>query len=94
MTIHLPEDLEGSLRAVVRSGRYPSVDDALAEAVRQFLRGLHRQPGPGEDEGVPDRAGRQRENLKRLCEELEAMPAATPADGLTNRDHDRILYGR
>ena len=24
---------------------------------------------------------------------MESMPDSTPQDGLTNRDHDRILYG-
>src|SRR5262249_43593344 len=28
-----------------------------------------------------------------LLGELSALPASLPADGLTNRDHDRILYG-
>jgi hypothetical protein len=43
---------------------------------------------------APDRALRQRDALARLCQKLDAMPAATPSDGLTNRDHDRILYTR
>ncbi len=40
----------------------------------------------------PERARRQREALARLCEKTDAMAVATPDDGLTNRDHDRILY--
>ena len=43
---------------------------------------------------APDRALRQRDALARLCQKLDVMPAATPSDGLTNRDHDRILYTR
>ena len=43
---------------------------------------------------APDRALRQRDALARLCQKLDAMPAAMPSDGLTNRDHDRILYTR
>jgi Arc/MetJ-type ribon-helix-helix transcriptional regulator len=42
MTIHLPEDLEGSIREAVRSGRFASVDDAMAEAARLLLRELGR----------------------------------------------------
>ncbi len=38
MTIHLPEDLESSIQAAVRSGRYASVDDAITQAVRLLLR--------------------------------------------------------
>src|SRR4051794_29913658 len=36
MTIHLPEDLERSIRAEVQSGHFASVDDAIAEAWRTF----------------------------------------------------------
>jgi Arc/MetJ-type ribon-helix-helix transcriptional regulator len=38
MTIHLPQDLESSLRAEVSSGHFASLDDAMAEAVRLLLR--------------------------------------------------------
>jgi Arc/MetJ-type ribon-helix-helix transcriptional regulator len=43
MTIHLPPDLERSIEAVVDSGRFASVDDAMAEAARLLLR---QQPQP------------------------------------------------
>ena len=38
MTIHLPDELESSIQAAVQSGRFASVDDAMAEAVRLLLR--------------------------------------------------------
>ena len=38
MTIHLPKDLEGGIRATVLSGAFASEDEVIAEAVRQFLR--------------------------------------------------------
>jgi Arc/MetJ-type ribon-helix-helix transcriptional regulator len=38
MTIHLPEDLENSLRAEVTRGRFASLDEALAEAARLLLK--------------------------------------------------------
>jgi Arc/MetJ-type ribon-helix-helix transcriptional regulator len=50
MTIHLPEDLESSIRSLVEGGRFASEDEAVAEAVRSFLRqdqATSRQPGPG-----------------------------------------------
>ena len=31
--------------------------------------------------------------LKRLREEVAALPVHNSADGLSNRDHDRIVYG-
>jgi putative addiction module CopG family antidote len=36
MTIHLPEDLERYVQFKVASGRFPSEDEAVAEAVRLF----------------------------------------------------------
>jgi len=44
MTIHLPKDLETSIRAQVASGHFASVDEAMAEAARLLLR--QRQPEP------------------------------------------------
>ncbi len=37
MTIQLPNDLERGIEAEVLKGHYPSVDDAMAEAVRLWL---------------------------------------------------------
>jgi Arc/MetJ-type ribon-helix-helix transcriptional regulator len=37
MTIHLPMDLESSIQAAVKSGRFASLDDAMAEAARLLL---------------------------------------------------------
>jgi len=50
MTLNLPEALEESLRAEVRRGRFASVDEAIAEAVRLLLGGRQQgSPGPGAD---------------------------------------------
>jgi Arc/MetJ-type ribon-helix-helix transcriptional regulator len=38
MTIQLPKDIESSINAEVVSGHFASVDDAIAEAWRSFLR--------------------------------------------------------
>ena len=46
MTIHLPNDLETSIQAAVQSGRFASVDDAMAEAARLLLRTITQQPKP------------------------------------------------
>ena len=45
MTIHLPNDLETSIQAAVQSGRFASVDDAMAEAAR-LLRTITQEPKP------------------------------------------------
>jgi len=44
MTIHLPNDLETSIQAAVQSGRFASVDDAMAEAARLLLRTITQEP--------------------------------------------------
>lgn len=38
MTIHLPEELESSVRSLVRGGRFTSEDEVIAEALRSFFR--------------------------------------------------------
>lgn len=43
---------------------------------------------------TPDRTRQQREALARLCQKTDAMAAATHGDGLTNRDHDHLIYTR
>jgi Arc/MetJ-type ribon-helix-helix transcriptional regulator len=52
MTIHLPTDLERSIEAAVQSGRFASVDDAMAEAARLLLRKIEQdrpEPKPSTD---------------------------------------------
>ena len=44
LTIRLPDDLEDSLRDEVHQGRFVSVDEAVAEAVRRLI----RHPPPAE----------------------------------------------
>ncbi len=47
MTITIPPDIEASILAAVRSGRFASVDDAIIEAARLLVRELnHSQPVP------------------------------------------------
>ncbi len=53
MMIRLPNDLETSIQAAVQSGRFASVDDAMAEAAR-LLRTITQQPKPTPtDTGAP-----------------------------------------
>lgn len=42
VTIHLPTDLASRVEAVVQSGQFASVDDAMAEAARLLLREIER----------------------------------------------------
>ena len=52
MTIHLPPELEGRINAEVSNGHFPSIDDAMAEAVRLLLK-QSRQGGDGTAAGEP-----------------------------------------
>jgi Arc/MetJ-type ribon-helix-helix transcriptional regulator len=57
MTIHLPEELESSIRAEVACGHFASVDDAMAEAARLLLRELkhgHQQHHVSHDDHTSD----------------------------------------
>jgi Arc/MetJ-type ribon-helix-helix transcriptional regulator len=57
MTIYLPENLESSIQAVVRTGRFASLDDAMAEAARLLLREImHEQSErePRATDAAPD----------------------------------------
>ncbi len=57
MTIHLPENLECSILAAVHSGRFASVDDAMAEAARLLLRKIKQgrpEPKPPATGASPD----------------------------------------
>ena len=44
MTIHLPNDVESSILAAVRRGRFASVDEAMEEAARLLLREIGDAP--------------------------------------------------
>ena len=70
MTIHLPTDLESSIEAVVHSGRFASVDDAMAEAARLLLLTIkqeQRAPKPG-DAASPPLLGSMRDAADELDE--------------------------
>ena len=57
MTIHLPHDLESSIQAAVHSGRFASVDDAMAEAARLLVREISQvrpEPKPPATGASPD----------------------------------------
>lgn len=76
MTIHLPDDLETSIRAEVASGHYASVDEAMAEAARLLLQ--QRRP-PSRPATPPSEA----EFRRRLLESGRIASLPTPADPAT-----------
>lgn len=97
MTIHLPEDLEQSIRSEVLSGRFALVDDAMAEAARLLLR--EREPAHDEATNplaVPGSLARIRKPIWEVVDELrQSVPpeelARLPRDGAEQLDN--YLYG-
>jgi hypothetical protein len=81
MTITLTAEIEkGLVEQAEKLGKSP---EALAiEALRDRFAS-----------SISDLDRQKLENLRRLCQKLDAFPTATLSDGLSNRDHDRILYG-
>jgi len=76
MTIHLPENLESSILAAVHSGRYASLDDAMAEAASLLVQRLKqeetqaKQPAASQIEAAPAH--------KPIWEEIEELAANIP----------------
>jgi len=97
MTIHLPKELESSILAAVHSGRYASLDDAMAEAAALLLQRLKQeqtqatQPAASQPEATPVE--------QRIWEKFEEIAAGIPkevwdkipADSSEQLDH--YLYG-
>jgi Arc/MetJ-type ribon-helix-helix transcriptional regulator len=74
MTIHLPNDLESSIRAEVASGHFASIDDAMAEAARLLLRQRRQEAQAGSK--PPTEAEFKQQLLKSGL--ITSLP--TPAD--------------
>jgi Arc/MetJ-type ribon-helix-helix transcriptional regulator len=91
ITIHLPQDLESSLKAEVRNGRFASETEAVTAIVRDYFEGK-RPPSPAElDEIVPDsRNGEQdwsspgkpadHPDRKPIWERLDELRKSVPAE--------------
>jgi Arc/MetJ-type ribon-helix-helix transcriptional regulator len=74
MTIHLPADLESSIEAAVQSGRFASVDDAMAQAARLLLRTINQEQPKPSAAASPPLLGSMRDAADELDEIVaEAM---------------------
>ena len=75
MTIHLPENLESPILAAVRSGRYTSLDDAMAEAAALLVQRLKQEqaqaPQPAAQSPADPLLGAWREDADLLDEIVE-----------------------
>ncbi len=100
MTIHLTGQREQLILSLLRAGKFSSSDEVIDEALRLVEQRYQESGESKEPEGdsqggdLIDRARRQLANLERLGQKLDAMPTESNADGMSNRDHDRILYGQ
>jgi Arc/MetJ-type ribon-helix-helix transcriptional regulator len=84
MQVTISENAGRDIEAQLAAGRYRTANELIEDLVRL------RQGQESEDRGL---AERQRRALLNLLDEMQAWPAAPVEDGLTSRDHDRILYG-
>jgi len=95
MTIHFPEDLESSIQAVVRCGRYASPADVVTEAVRSFL----RQQKLDQTEPTPASEGETAPPHKPIWEKILEISADVPEEAWDalptdlSEQHDHYIYG-
>ena len=97
MTIHLPPNLETPILAAVHSGRYASLDDAMAEAAAMLVERLQHEraepnpPATNHAEEVPT----YKPIWEVAAEIRKSIPAEEwaklPKDGAEQLDH--YLYG-
>ena len=96
MTIHLPEHVEHSLHAAVRSGHFASMDDAMTEAAYLLLKKLHEEQAPSPPAICEGAAKPPAKPIwERILERSAAVPDEEwdklPAD--LAEQHDHYLYG-
>lgn len=90
MTIHLPGDVERTLEALVQSGRYPTIDEAMTNAARLLLSQLERERPTSPE---PESAGAmgRKPIWEKAAELRSAIPAEEweklPVDGASQHDH-------
>jgi Arc/MetJ-type ribon-helix-helix transcriptional regulator len=100
MTIQLSEQRQQLVLSLLRAGKFASADDVIDEGLRlveERLQVSNEMNGPSISDtadGSADRTTRQLGNLRRLGQKLDAMPTVPIADGMSNQDHDRMIYGK
>ena len=95
MTIHLPADLESSIRAEVDRGRFASADDVVAEAVRSFLRQAPPEVAEPTTNGREEAPAERKSIWERILERSASIPDEEwdkiPVDSSAQLDH--YIYG-
>ncbi len=97
MTIHLPQMLENSILDVVHSGRFASLDDAMAEAASLLLERLQQEQAAAKP-AVTGQAGADpayKPIWEVAADIRKSIPAEEwaklPVDGA--EQHDHYIYG-
>src|SRR5271157_2963434 len=97
MTIQLPEKLESPILAAVHSGRFASVDDAMAEAAALLVQRLKLEQAQGNPLATEQAGAAQagKPIWERILERSAAIPDEEwdklPVDGA--EQHDHYIYG-
>ena len=97
MTIHLPSDVENSIRAEVQSGHFASVDDAIASAWRAYHGHRHKgqaetaQPTADQEAPAIDHKPIWEEILELTADVPDEEWDKLPVDGA--EQHDHYIYG-
>jgi Arc/MetJ-type ribon-helix-helix transcriptional regulator len=97
MTIHLPENLESSILAAVHSGRYASLDDAMAEAASLLVQRLKQEQTQAQQPAASPTESALKH--KPIWEEIEEITASVPDEEFLKlpvdgaEQHDHYIYG-
>src|SRR4051794_5134812 len=95
MTINVSSEVENSIHAAVRSGRFASVDEAMDQAARLLLRQLELEAQPEKTFDATATMPHRKPIWERAAELRKRVPAEEwdrlPADGSTQLDH--YIYG-
>ncbi len=99
MTIHLPPELESSIRAEVLSGHFASEHDMVAAAVRDYLR-RQQQPSPSpagqESPAAQESPAHVHKPIWEVIEEENRSIPPEVWDALPTdlaEQHDHYIYG-
>jgi len=95
MTIHLPQNLESPILAAVHSGRYASLDDAMAEAASLLVQRLKQEQAQVNQPAI-DQSAPARKPIWEVFQEISAdVPdevwESLPTD--LSEQHDHYIYG-
>jgi hypothetical protein len=70
-----------------------TIEQVLPHLTPQEKRALLEHLTRAVQEAPPPTLAQRQAALEDLRRELAALPIHNPADGVSNRDHDRLLYG-